>query len=439
LASGISARGFHSAWDAAGFILANSQAGQFYRNDLVSLPATLVANLLSHLDASRAGALAPPLQKSYLDLEYYRAKTFKELLLSAHDPERDFTRSTTSTSWGDYYALKILWLHSPHNLIKWLDEQCAAPIGKENRRRALITEALRLIFLTLHFEKPVGQIASVLKCKASLPAWFGVHALKGSIRAGTFNAEYLGLLDLLLPVDQQSALGWLIAQANDAKSPALAILIGKLASTLPCSLTDLQLQSLLSSLQGRLGRVHHLEPWILKAVLLPLMSSKALEVSQVTRAWLDDIKSLWESALKDGGIDFTYLGDGAFTDELAVLSVYLDEQHFEGLMGELAKVSNKVLRIVHLPLSADVDWSRHTRAHEVNMWVYALARRMAALQRRNQCHSLEKLIQNSSMVAARLTEDQLQKTINRDLAQYTMDDPKLIEGHSLRYLWPPRQ
>ncbi|WP_221035954.1 hypothetical protein, partial [Pseudomonas syringae group genomosp. 3] len=46
-------------------------------------------------------------------------------------------------------------------------------------------------------------------------------------------------------------------------------------------------------------------------------------------------------------------------------------------------------------------------------------------------HSLEKLIQDSSMVAARLTEDQLQKTIKRDLAQYVMDDPKLIEGHSL--------
>lgn len=423
---------FHSAWDAAGTILANSHAGQFYRNDQVSLPATLVANLLSHLDASRAGALAPPLQKSYLDLEYYRAKTFKELLLSNYDPERDFTRSTTSTSWSDYYALKTLWLHAPHNLIRWLDEQCAAPIGKENRRRALITEALRLISVTLHFEKPVSQIANLLKCKASLPAWLGVHALRGSIIAGTFNVEDLDLFDLLLPIDQQSALGWLIARANDAKSPALAILIGKLASTLPCSLTDLQLQSLLSSLQGRLGRAHHLEPWILKAVLLPLMGSKAIEVSQVTRAWLDDIKSLWESALKDGGIYFTYLGDGAFTDELAVLSVHLDEQHFEELVGELAKVSNKVLRIVHIPLSAEVDWSRYTRAHEVNLWVYTLARRMAALQTGNQCHSLEKLIQDSSMVAARLTEDQLQKTINRDLAQYTMDDPKLIEGHSLR-------
>ena len=423
---------FHSAWDAVGSILANSQSGQFYRSEQVSLPATLVANLLLHLDASRVGALAPLPQKSYLDLEHYRAKTFEELLLSNYDPERDFARSTSSISWGDYYALKTLWLHAPHNLIGWLDEQCAAPIGEDNRRRALITEALRLVSVTLLFEKPINQIASLLKCKASLPVWLGVHTLKSSIRAGTFNVGDLDLLDLLFPIDKQTALGWLIACANGSNSPALDILIEKLISNLPSSLTDLEFKSLLSSLRGRFGVGHHSEPWILKHVLLPLMGSKAIEVSQVTRAWLDDIKSSWDSTLKVGGGSFNYLGDGAFTDELAVLSVHLGEKQFDELVGELIKVLNKVLRIVHIPLSAEVSWPRYNRSHEVNLWVYALARRISALKTGGQCQSLEKLIQDSCMVAARLTDHQRQETINRDLVRYAMDDPTLIEGHSLR-------
>lgn len=423
---------FHSAWDAVGSILASSHSGQFYRNHLVSLPDTLVANLILHLDASRIGALVPPLQKRYLDLEHYRAKSLETLLLSNDDPERIFTRTTTSTSWGDYYALKTLWLHAPHNLIGWLDEQCAAPIGEDRRRRALITEALQLISMTLHFEKPIDQIASLLKCKASLLVWFGIHTLKSSIRAGTFDIEDIDLLDLLIPVDKQRALCWLIASANDYKSPVLGILNEKLVSILPSRLTDFELQSLLTSLRGRFGSGRHLEPWILEVVLLPLIRSKAIDVSQVTQAWLDDIKSSWESTFKDGGGYFTYLGDGAFTDELAVLSFHLGERYFDELVGELTNVSNKVSRIVHIPLSAQVGWTRYTRAHEVNLWVYTLARRISVLSTGNHCQRLEKLIQDCSMVSSRLTEHQLQKTINRDLAQYTMDDPKLIEEHSLR-------
>lgn len=422
---------FHSAWDAIGFVLAHSQAGQFYNDDQTSLPDQLTGNLLAQLSSTRPGALAPQVQTSYLDFNYYQCKSPEELLLSNDHPERVFGYSTTDTAWSDYYAIKILWLKAPQALVDWLDEECSSPMDENPRRRALVVQALRLICLSLGFDKDPSRIGALLGCKASIPTWVGIHAFKDAINADTFTVGTLGMLDLIKSCDQRTALCWLINEANYVDSSAKHYLVARLTASIKSPLSDAQLRDILQPVRGRLGKLHHFTPWILESLLIPMLGLKIIDAAQVSREWLGDLTSQWRFALKSGSLYFKIDGDGAFTDELATLSAHLAPADQQYIVGELSKIFNNLARIVRQPLSAQVAWTSYIRAHEVNLWLYALARRVAALIHTDESQPLKKLLEDSESLIERLSVSEWENLTSRELLKYLMGDPDQIKSHRL--------
>jgi len=422
---------FHSAWDAIGLVLAHSQAGQFYNDDQSSLPDQLTGNLLEQLSSTRPDALAPQVKKSYLDFDYYQCKSLEELLLSNDHPERVFGYSTIDIAWSDYYAIKILWLKAPLALVDWLDEECSSPMDENPRRRALVVQALRLICLSLGFDKDPSQIGALLGCKTSIPAWVGIHAFKDAINAGTFTIGTLGMLDLIKPCDQRTTLCWLINEANYVDSSAKHYLVARLTASIESPLSDAELRDILQPVRGRLGKLHHFTPWILESLLIPMLGLKVIDAAQVSREWLVDLTTQWKFALKGGSLYFKIDGDGAFTDELATLSAHLAPVDQQYIVGELSKIFNNLARTVRQPLSAQVDWTSYIRAHEVNLWLYALARRVAALIHTDESQPLKKLLEDSESLIERLSVSEWENLTSRELLKYLMGDPDQIKSHRL--------
>ncbi|MBO7941933.1 hypothetical protein JTP77_039470, partial [Streptomyces sp. S9] len=68
-----------------------------------------------------------------------------DLMKQAPDPQQYFSHDVTEVSWGDYYALKVLWATDPDALLTWV-EAGAEERFRANRRRQLgLKCAARLI------------------------------------------------------------------------------------------------------------------------------------------------------------------------------------------------------------------------------------------------------------------------------------------------------
>ncbi|WP_212748042.1 hypothetical protein [Pseudoalteromonas sp. S4488] len=162
--------------------------------------------LLEHLNPLRVDALPAKINKSYLDIEHYRAKSLWELLLSNEEPSRVLLHcSGFETAWGDYYALNILWSRAPQDLIDWLSVACSNTVGEHHRKRALVEQALYIICLELEFDKNPEKIEALLKSDASVVTWVGLHALKNAINCGNFSTDALSKLSLVKSTCEQKA------------------------------------------------------------------------------------------------------------------------------------------------------------------------------------------------------------------------------------------
>ncbi len=427
---GLPLEDFNTAWDALGYVLAHSQAGQLFIDDDRPLPNSLKAVLLEYLIPTRAGALQPRTKKTRLELERYRAQDLRTLLLSNGEPHHLFPYSPTDSSWGDYYALKLLWSRAPDDLVNWLSQICSKPI-EDARSHVLVVEAFKRICLGLGFDKHPAQIDALLKSNASIAIWVGLYAFQDAITSGSLGIEALSKIDLL--VDKRTILCWLINEANYVESDIKLHLIAKLTESINAPLSDEELQDILQPVRGRLGRLHHLTPWILESLLVPMLEQKSIDAAQVSRKWLAELTAQWRAALAKDSLYFTLLADGAFTDELAILTAYLAPADQKVIFDELWKVFNTLARTIRQPLSAQVNWRSHIQSHEVNLWLYALVRRIAALVHDEENQPLDELLLESELILERLTPSAWKRATSRELLTFAKGDPDQIRSHSLHH------
>jgi hypothetical protein len=294
-----------------------------------------------------------------------------------------------------------------------------------------MVQALRLICLSLGFDKEPLQMRALLTTQSSILKWVGIHAFKNWITQGTCTDDKLSMLELIHPSEQQTTLCWLINEANYAESLARTALIAKLTASLTTPLNDAQLREILQPVRGRLGRLHHFTPWILESLIIPMLELKVIDPAQVSRQWLGDLTVQWRDAAKGGSLHFSYEGDGAFTDELAALCSVVEPADLTYVLDELTKAFYSAARTIRLPFSAQVDWASYIRAHETNLWLCALARRIAALIHTAEHQPLSQLITDSDLLIKRLSVQEWETLTNQELFKYWTEDPDQIRSHHL--------
>lgn len=381
---GLPVADFYSAWDAVGYIIANSPAsryaGSLYNKERSVLSEPVKLALLEHISPSRANALQPRLTKKQLVIDHYRSQELTALLLSNCDPFNTFTCSLVDTSWSDYYSIQLLWSQAPKQLVSWLNTILSEPI-KQPRTHALVVEALKHICLCVSFDKHHEQIDALLQSKVNVITWIGLHALQNAINRGNWGIEALSKIDHIESASvRRTILCWLINEANYLNSDIKPQLISWLTQSLLAPLSDDELnKDILKPVRGRLGRLHHFTPWILESMLVPMLEQRAINITQVAKQWLIELTTQWRMALKNDSLHFTLEADGAFTDELAAMSKYLGSADQEGIFGELKKVFDVLARTIRLPMSAQVSWKSYSNAHQVNLWLCALVSRIATL------------------------------------------------------------
>lgn len=430
---------FHSAWDALSCVLAHSHAGNLSIEDNYPLPDELKQKLLEHLNLLRGDVLPRNTKKSYLNIEHYRAKSLRELLISNDLPSSMFCHSDYNTAWSDYFALKILWSRSPQDLIDWLAATCANPVDEHQRKRALVVQALQIICMELECNKNPEKIEALLNSNVSLLTWVGLHYFKNAINNGSFCTDDLSKLHHIKPIcEQKTILCWFINEINQDNSDAKSQLITILVQSFEASLTDKQLQDLLEPLRNRLGKLHDVTPWILESLLIPMIKMKVIDVAQVARVWLRELITQWLLILNDSDhLYFKIDGDGGFTDELAILVANIDREDQVHIINELNKVFNLLARTIRKPFSTQINWQSYINAYNVNLWLYSLSCKISSLVHRDEILQLKNLLEQSKSLTERLSDSEREKSTDKDLLKYFKGKPEQIKCNNILHTVGP--
>lgn len=428
---------FHSAWDALGYVIANSPAsryaGSLYNKEQSVLSELVKVALLEHISPSRAKALQPRLTKKQLDIEHYCSQGLTALLLSKNDPFSTFTYSPVDTSWSDYYSIQLLWSQAPKQLVSWLNTIFSEPI-KSPRTHALVVEALKHICLCVSFDKHHEQIDALLQSNVSVIIWIGLHALENALNRGVWGIEALSKIDHIESATvRRIILCWLINEANYLNSEIKPQLIACLIQSLKAPLADDELKDILQPVRGRLGRLHHFTPWILESMLVPMLEKRTIDITQVAHQWLTELTTQWRTALKNESLYFTLDADGAFTDELAIATKYLVSADLVEIVRELRNVFDALARTIRRPMSAQISCKSYNNAHQVNLWLYALARRIKTLVP-DELPLLNELLLESEEIIERISPSTWRWSSSKDLLTYVNGDPEQIGSHGLHQI-----
>lgn len=427
---------FSSAWDALGYVIANSPAsrysGSLYNKEDAILSEPVKLALLEHISSSRTNALQPLPMKTQLDIEHYRSQELIELLLSKCDPLSTFTYSPVDTSWSDYYSINILWSEDPKQLISWLNTILSEPVTRL-RDRALVIETLKHICLCVNFDKNHEQIDALLQSNVSLITWIGLHVLANAINRGNWGVETLSKINHIETSARRTIQCWMINEANYLNSDIKPELITYLIDSLHSPLIDHELKDILDPVRGRLGKLHHFTPWILESILIPMIEQKKVTIEQVANQWLKEVTDQWLAALKEDDIHFSLETDGAFTDELAVLTKYINSDTQESIFQELRRVFNILARTIRRPMSDQINWKSYSNAHQVNLWLYGLTNKIAAMLP-EQSVPIDELLVESKEIMERISPSTWDSFSINMLSNYGTPEPQTICSHHLHQI-----
>lgn len=433
---GLPINDFSSAWDALSCVIANSPAsrysGSLYNKENTILFEPVKLALLEHISPFRANALQPRPTKTQLDIEHYRSQELIELLLSQDNPFRIFEYSSIYASSSDIYSIKLLWAEDPKQLVSWLSVLLSKQI-KLPRSHALAVEALKHICLCISFDKNHEKIDALLQSNVSLITWIGLHALANAINRGDWGVEALSKINHIESSSRRTIQCWMINEANYLDSDVKPQLVACLIQSLQSPLTDDEFKDILQSVRGRLGRLHHFTPWILESMLIPMIKHKIVNIEQVANQWLIELITQWRAALKEDNIHFSLETDGEFTDELAVLNKYIDSDTQEYILQELRRVFNILARTIRRPMSDQINWKSYSNAHKINLWLYGLANKIAALSA-DRSIALNGLLSESKEIIERISPSTWDSFLINGLSNYGTSEPQIICSHHLHQI-----
>jgi hypothetical protein len=412
---GVQLSNFNLAWDALGAVLSSTMAGDtIYEAPDTSIPPLRDA-LLKYLDSDRSDAIPPPERRTIVDMTTELRKSLADLMKQAAEPQQLFSYDVTEVSWGDYYALKVLWATDPAALLTWV-EVGANERFRANRRRQLgLKCAARLVSFEVERSCSPRQLEALLKSANGLLRWIGYVAFESIAHDDPKALAPSGITSLLASDDRLSLLGWMTARAVHWNVPVRQALIQELQASMPAKLDAVALKQAVDSMRNVVGKVYDTPPWMLGEVLLHLVNTQRLEVDVVARLWFDELFNTWTKR-DTSSIIFRTDTEGYFTDEVASLCAAASVNVRKAI---LVKVSGEIkahARVVQRPFSAQIDWSSYDQAFQMLLWISSYL--WAWLEQSSRPSQIEQVLQSAEAALARRSEGEWARSSSTGLLRY---------------------
>ncbi|SDI18967.1 VPA1262 family protein [Variovorax sp. OV700] len=411
---------FNSAWDAISLVLASTSAPEGIREADSNPGSPLSLALRSYLDIARADAIDPPEPKGGLvNMTATLDASLIDLLDDQGDPQRMFPPDVTEVFWGDYYAIRTLWVLDPANLVRWIEEEADPTLPSTKRRQLSLRCAIRVIT----FETARGfsrvQLQALLTSGNDFLRWIGFHLFEEQLNTDPKELAEFGRIPNLTGALRIRLLVWLIERANP-KDFLRGVLITELLELVSPKVTDEELGALISSVQSKDRRLHSSSPWFLDEIIAPLVESGRLPLEPLTRIWMDELKLLWSKSRDTERVRFRRATQGTFTDEVAVLATLSDSQTLKWVADALRNDLTASARVIQAPLAAHADWTETDNELDIAAWAGALVARI--LKNLTRPHQMEtkfhELQSRADDLASRRAEQDKAGLVSQELNAY---------------------
>ena len=412
---GLQLPNFNSAWDALGTILSSTMAGDsIYEAPDASVPS-LRDELIKYLDSDRSDAVQPPERRTMVDMTPELRRSLSDLMKQAAEPQQYFCHDVTEVSWGDYYALKVLWATDPVALLTWV-EVGADEHFRANRRRQLgLKCAARLIAFEVERSCSPRQLEALLKSANGLLRWIGYIAFESIAHDDPKALAPSGFTSLLASDDRLNLLGWMTARAVRRNVPIRQALIQELQASMPEKLDDAALKTSVDSMRNVVGKVYDTPPWMLRDVLLHLVNTQRLEIDVVARLWFDELLYAWTKR-DTPSIIFHTDTEGYFTDEVASLCAAASVNVRKAILTKVSKEIAAHRRVVQRPFSAQIDWPSYDQAFKMLLWISGYLG--AWLEQSSLPGEIEQVLQQAEAALARRSEGEWARSSSKGLLLY---------------------
>ncbi|MGC2966076.1 VPA1262 family protein [Paraburkholderia aspalathi] len=370
---------FNSWWDAMGTLLANSPAG-IYITELGTNPHapndTLSKLLVEYLRPDRVDAIQPLHSGPIVDAMKEMQGSHEELLRSRRYYLQASRERFTMLSWGDKYALNVLWYFTPLALVRWIEQQVAGSNYLNRRCQLLLSQAVSYISLGTEFGCSSVQLDALLSSSNHYVRWLGFVALEALLQGDHKLLPRIQAIGHLSQIQKACVLGWLLTRSGRGTTPLRVAMISELHQILPQHVDKDELDALLNSMRNPLHRIYEAQPWILSDVVAPLVESGRLSPDNVAQAWVDELFAYWKDSEKQGSLLFDVQSEGMFTEQIVALLLSCSASKQKELLKRLTNEVDSIHRVVTQVLAHQVDYSHTRQEYNKAMWIGCLVRSM---------------------------------------------------------------
>lgn len=375
-------KSFNQYWNVAGDILAHTPSGDSLASCTIAHNEALCNRLLIYLKG-KATELALDAYDVQNAFSYFQRLNDSIDKILPHGRPSDFHHGIkfAALSWADYFAIKILWHHSPSRLLDFIEEVNKSISGdvinykrEKNRDYSVLAQTISEVALNCIFGLTETQISLLINRTNALFKWFGYCGFETSINQ---NISSLSIIANMQKPEKIMLLGWMINR-TPIKDVGQNALFGKLVSeyltVLPVVLSKNDLTACIDSLRGHMRLLGWCEPWLFKLIVTPLIDGNRVSLDDLASIWFEEMKSLFEDCLSDHSSGFTFAHEGVTTDIAAYLIAHSSFECQKCILGSLKVMLNNLSRDIQKPLASTSNWKRWDASLKTTLWIYGLTK-----------------------------------------------------------------
>ncbi|SDB27912.1 hypothetical protein SAMN03159382_02357 [Pseudomonas sp. NFACC23-1] len=381
LLSQCSAPDFNSYWEIMGHLLANTPIGEHYILKDNEAGESIVDRLVSFLKAKQSTPLTST-SEAQEALNLCSKLNISTAHLLKYDQIHYLCRGGKfkPLSWGDYYAIKILWDSFPETIIGLLSD-----FENQHKKTAnqnieitidhyIHAQIIREIGVTAEIGSPSNLFNLLHSRDNPFLKWICFHALDKCIIEDITNAS---LICRLRSEDQMQFIGWMINNYSPPTPHPSAIfehMTEIYLSKITRKLNRTETTEIIDNLRGRITELSWCEPWLTQKILNPLIIKNLIRIDDLAAIWLEEIKNFFQKMLIGQTIVFSSEKEAVTTNIFCYLFSRTSLKVQLPMLDFFEKTLERLSKTIHRPLIEASNWDDLDSALKISLWIYGLSR-----------------------------------------------------------------
>jgi hypothetical protein len=313
---------------------------------------------------------------SHVAVSYFQTPLL-QLFHSANRPESfvHFVKYA-ALSWAEWYAVRLLWRHSPEALVSLATAQVTLlPLGVNEDyavQLSLLSQIASEVAIAGETESEESQRTSLINSSNGFLQWMGWNLVDEELKKPSGFQTLDAALSGANLEKKVSVLGWLIQNhSHDQNATLFLTLVQTLNQTLTSILSADQTKALVDSLRGPVRKLSWSEPWLYRDIIEPLEAEGRLAADDLCQIWVEELCSHFVDETEGRGHLFRREAEGNVIEIAAQLYARSSSLQKQKSLKALRGVLLAAKREIQKPLASTSNWNKWNSALVVAMWIYS--------------------------------------------------------------------